>query len=144
MTKTERVQAFKEVCRKKGLKVTHQRLEIYSELLDSSDHPTVEKFYNRLKTKLPTASLDTVYRTLTTLEQHGLVSRVLTLNGPIRFEGRMEEHHHAVCKKCGSITDFYWKFPDKAALPDEILNWGKISKKSIVLHGLCEQCCLEK
>ena len=144
MTAVERLQIFEEVCRKEGLKITHQRLEIFKELLQSDDHPTVERLYVRLKTRLPTISLDTVYRTLTTLEQHGLIARVQTLENQARFEARMEEHHHAICKKCGKITDFYWEFPDKPGLPDEILNWGLIFKKSLTLHGLCTQCRHEK
>lgn len=140
MLTEEKLQAFEEVCRKVGLKITHQRLEIFKELLNSQDHPTVEKLYRRLQPKLPTISLDTVYRTLTTLEQHGLVSRVQSQESQARFEGKMEEHHHAICKKCGMITDFYWKFPDEEKLPREILNWGQIVKKSLTLHGLCEQC----
>jgi len=144
MSVEERLRDFEEVCRNEGLKKTHQRLEIFKELLKSNDHPTVERLYHRLQPKLPTISLDTVYRTLTTLEQHGLVVRVETEESQARFEGKMEEHHHAICKKCGGITDFFWKFPDEASLPDEILNWGQIMKKSLTLHGLCEQCRQEK
>ena len=136
----ERLQAFEEVCRREGLKMTHQRLEIYKELLNSQDHPTVEKLYQRLLPKLPTISIDTIYRTLTTLEQHGLVVRVQSQESQARFEGKMEEHHHAICKKCGKITDFNWEFPQEADLPGEILNWGKILRKNITLHGLCAQC----
>ena len=140
MSFEEQLQAFEEVHRKEGLKITHQRLEIFKELLNSKDHPTVERLYSRLRPKLPTISLDTIYRTLTTLEQHGLVSRVQTMESQARFEGRTDDHHHAICRRCGGITDFYWKFPDDASLPDEIMNWGEIMKKSLTLHGLCEQC----
>lgn len=141
---TERMHAFEKACRHSGLKITHQRLEIFKELLNSHDHPTAEMLYTRLKQKLPTVSLDTIYRTLTTLEQHGLVSRVQTVESLARFEGKMEEHHHAICRKCGRITDFYWQFPDDAGLPGEILRWGKIVRKSLTLHGLCGQCDQEE
>jgi len=144
MSVKEKLLTFEEVCRKEGLKITHQRLEIFKELLNSNDHPTVEKLYHRLQPKLPTISLDTVYRTLTTLELHGFVARVETGESNARFEGKMEEHHHAICKKCGKITDFFWKIPDEAIIPDEILKWGEISKKNITLHGLCRQCAQEK
>jgi Fur family peroxide stress response transcriptional regulator len=140
MSFEERLKAFKEMCRKEGLKITHQRLEIFKELLNSEDHPTVDTLYHRLLPKLPTISLDTIYRTLTTLEQHGLVARVQSEESQARFEGKMEEHHHAICKKCGKITDFCWNFSGEEELPDEILNWGKIFKKNITLHGLCKEC----
>ena len=140
MSDEERLHDFEEVCKKEGLKITRQRLEIFKELLNSHDHPTVEKLYNRLQPKLPTISLDTIYRTLTTLEKHDLVVRVETGANQARFEGRIEEHHHAICKKCGKITDFHWQFPDEANLPADILNWGQIVKKSLTLHGLCGQC----
>ncbi|KPK25388.1 MAG: Fur family transcriptional regulator [Desulfobacterales bacterium SG8_35_2] len=143
MSVEERFRNFEEVCKKEGLKITHQRLEIFKELLNSHDHPTVEKLYHRLLPKLPTISIDTVYRTLTTLEKHDLIVRVETGESQARFEGKIDEHHHAVCKKCRKITDFYWKFPGEAQLPDEILNWGQIVKKSLTLHGLCEQCIQE-
>ena len=143
MTTEERLSAFAEACRGAGLKVTHQRLEIFKELLKSSDHPTVEKLYSRLKTKLPTISLDTVYRTLSTLEQHGLVARVQSMESQVRFEGKTEEHHHVICKKCGKITDFLWQFFDEATLPTEIERWGRIEQKSITLQGLCQQCAQE-
>jgi len=143
-TLEEHLLAFEEIHRKQGLKVTHQRLEIFKELLNSNDHPTVERLYSKLKSKLPSISRDTIYRTLTTLEKHGLVSRVQTMESQARFEGKMEQHHHAICKKCGKITDFYLNFPDEAILPDEILNWGKISQKRITLFGLCKQCSREE
>ena len=140
MTVEERLREFEEVCRKEGLKITHQRLEVFKELLNSQDHPTVEKLYRRLLRKLPTISLDTVYRTLTTLEQHGLVTRVQTLESQARFEGRIDNHHHAICKNCGKITDFQWELLDAAALPDEIIKWGRIEQKNITLLGLCREC----
>ena len=136
----QRLQAFEEVCRKEGLKITHQRLEVFKALLNSQDHPSVEKLYRRLLRKLPTISLDTVYRTLTTLEQHGLVTRIQTQESQARFEGRIDNHHHVICKKCGKITDFHWALLDAAALPDEIVKWGRIEQKNITLHGLCKEC----
>jgi Fur family peroxide stress response transcriptional regulator len=136
----KRLRAFEEVCRREGLKITHQRFEIFVELLNSSDHPTVEKLYSRLKTKLPSISLDTIYRTLSTLEQHGLVTRVQTHESLARFEGRIDNHQHVICKKCGKITDFHWELLDAAALPDEIIKWGRIERKNITLHGLCQEC----
>jgi len=60
----ERLERFVDVCRQKGLKVTPQRLEIFRELAASEEHPTAETLFNGIKVRMPTVSLDTVYRTL--------------------------------------------------------------------------------
>ena len=59
----EQVKEFEVFCRSKGLKATHQRLEIFRELTGREDHPSAEMIYHSLHSKLPTLALDTVYRT---------------------------------------------------------------------------------
>ena len=76
---------FEEICRQKRLRVTPQRLEIYGEIACASDHPTAEILYQRLKDKMPSLSLDTVYRTLATLVNHNLVHRVEAGQNQARF-----------------------------------------------------------
>ena len=131
---------FENACRKADLKVTHQRLEIFKELAQAHDHPSAEMLYKRIITRLPTISLDTVYRTLATFEKHGLITRVQTVESQARFEAEMTRHHHAVCSKCGEITDFAWESFDAAQVPEELAGWGKISKRNAVLEGICTTC----
>ena len=69
---------FETACRKAGIKLTHQRREIYSELAASDDHPSAETLHRRLIQKIPMLSLDTVYRTLATFARHGLIHKVET------------------------------------------------------------------
>jgi len=136
----EKQEVFETACREAGLKLTHQRLEVFRELALSEDHPSVETLFGRLKKKLPTLSMDTVYRTLSTMEKHGLVSRVQTVESQARFEVDMEKHHHAICRQCGEITDFIWSSFDEASLPEEIQTWGDINKKNATIYGLCTKC----
>jgi len=133
-------EAFETACREAGLKLTHQRLEVFRELAEATDHPSVETLHNRLQKRLPTLSLDTVYRTLSTMEKHGLVSRVQTVESQARFEVDMEEHHHVICRQCGEITDFAWTSFDDTTLPEEMKSWGVIYKKNATLYGLCTKC----
>lgn len=131
---------FEQACRNIGLKLTHQRLEIFRELAVACDHPSAETLYKRLQKKMPTLSLDTVYRTLATLEKHRLITKVETVESQARFEADMDRHHHAICRQCGAITDFNWNSFDTAQLPEEISGWGKVDKKNITLHGICGKC----
>lgn len=139
-TLTRMVKEFEYACRKDDLKVTHQRLEIYRELARAKDHPSAEMLYKRIIKRLPTISLDTVYRTLATCEKHGLITRVQTIESHARFEAEMTNHHHAICRKCGAITDFTWDALDNLALPEELKGWGTVRKRSASLEGLCKTC----
>ena len=49
MTLQKKLEHFETACRGAGLKVTHQRLEIFRELAKTSDHPTAEALYKRLQ-----------------------------------------------------------------------------------------------
>ena len=144
MKETENLQkkmrAFEQACRAAGLKLTHQRLEIYRELAMSTDHPSAESLYKRLKKKLPTISLDTIYRTLSTLEEKNLIKRVQTVESQARFEAQMTQHHHLICDKCKQIIDFQWKGFDDAGLPEEVAQIGQIRNKNIILLGICREC----
>jgi len=131
---------FSAACRAAGLKLTHQRYKIYLELLQSSDHPAAEVLHKRLLLKMPSMSLDTVYRTLGTFEQHGLISRVQTVQSHARFEAKRQHHHHLICSGCNEIMDFQWEQFDQSKLPQEICAWGTITTKQVALYGVCSKC----
>lgn len=84
----EKMAAFEVVCKKAAMKLTQQRFEIFRELAMASDHPAAERLYKRLLKRLPTLSLDTVYRTLATLENYGLIRKIQTPESQARFEGK--------------------------------------------------------
>ena len=131
---------FEQACRDAGLKLTHQRLEIFRELAKAEDHPSAETLHKRLQKRLATLSLDTVYRTLATFEKNRLITKVETVESQGRYEADMDRHHHAICRQCGVITDFNWRAFDEVQIPQEISGWGWIDKKNITLHGICEKC----
>ena len=56
------------------LKVTPQRLAIYSYLINTTAHPSVETIYNDLKEEHPSLSLATVYKTVASLRDAHLVT----------------------------------------------------------------------
>ena len=131
---------FADACRKAGMRVTPQRLEIYRELMAATDHPSAEALHRRLRLKMPALSLDTVYRNLADLANRGLISKVETSQSLARFEANGLPHHHLICRTCGEIMDFQWPIIDNASLPDEIRDWGMIEHKNIVAYGVCRRC----
>jgi len=131
---------FESVCREIGLRLTHQRRELYRLLLQADDHPSAETLYERLRQEMPTISLDTVYRNLHTLEAHDLIARVPTGKSQARFEAKKFRHHHLMCSRCGKITDMQWETFDNSELPDYASFWGLVMDKQVTLTGICKEC----
>lgn len=136
----EQIDHFEETCREAGLKITHQRLEIFKELASRADHPSADMVYRSIKEKMPTVALDTVYRTLATFEHYGLIARVMAFDDHARFDADLYPHHHMVCTECGSIMDFCWEKLDGLDTPPEAGAWGSITHRHIVLRGICRDC----
>jgi Fur family transcriptional regulator, peroxide stress response regulator len=136
----EHLAVFERACRDAGLRLTHQRMEIYRELAESHDHPSVESLHQRLRRRIPTLSMDTVYRTLATFAGLRLINKVETVEAQGRYEVALNKHHHLICSRCNTILDFHWPAIDKASLPDGIGNWGRIDNKNVVVYGVCRKC----
>ena len=136
----DKIRLFRNICEKEGLKLTHQRLEILRELDKATDHPSAETIHMRVQARMPTISLDTTYRTLSTFERYGLASKVQVHEDRARFCGDPSPHHHLYCKACREIVDFPWDDLDGVNLPTEIAKWGHITSKTLILEGTCNKC----
>lgn len=136
----DQLTAFQDACRNADLRVTPQRLEIFKALAMASDHPSAELLHQRLVAKMPTLSLDTVYRTLGTFAGCGLINKVETFESQARYEVAQILHHHLICQQCKEIIDFHWQFIDEATLPEEVHAWGRIERKNVVAYGTCCKC----
>lgn len=136
----ELLAAFESACREAGLRLTHQRLEIFRELSQATDHPSAETLHQRLRRTIPTISLDTVYRTLATFSSHGLINKVETIESQARFEATTFRHHHLICSRCREIIDFQWPAIDEATLPEEVTPWGRVDTRNVVVYGVCKSC----
>ncbi len=133
-------EAFKAKCADAGLKITHQRLSIYLLLVESKDHPSAETIFSRLRGEMPTVSLDTVYRTCATFEEHGLIRRLKTVRSQARYEANLILHHHFICSSCGKVIDFEWPDFDRAVLPDNVLDLGSVTDRTAAISGTCGEC----
>jgi len=136
----DQIRIFKKICNKLGLKVTHQRLEIYNEISIARDHPSAEEVFKRIKRRLPTVSFDTVYRTLALFERYRVITRVSQVDDRTRYDSNMETHYHLVCRRCKKIQDFYWPGLDHLAVPVETEEWGLIEDRYMEFRGICRNC----
>ena len=136
----QRMARFEKVCRESGAKLTHQRMEIYREVAQAGDHPDVEKVFQNVRKRMPTVSMDTVYRTLWWLKDLGLI----TILGPprerARFDANLSRHHHFVCTRCGLTRDFYSDQFDTLKLPESVQSFGQVETMHVEVKGVCLEC----
>ena len=138
--KDNELQKIRKLCDQAGIKLTPQRLEIFKELLSHKDHPSAELIFKKLRRRLPTISLDTVYRTLATFDELGIIKRLNLSNARTLFDVNLHQHHHFICTRCKRVEDIYWPDFDKSNLPDSISDLGSIQARHLELHGICKQC----
>ena len=131
---------FEKTLRARGLRITHQRSEVFKALMKHPNHPTTENVFDQVRKTLRSISLDTVYRTIATFEEYGLIRRVHHLDSATRFDVNLSNHHHLVCKKCNQIEDFYWPDFDEMKPPHSVSDWGQVELKHVVIKGLCSKC----
>ncbi len=126
--------------REAGLKVTHQRLEIFREVARSREHPDAETIYRAVKRRMPTVSLDTVYRTLWLLMDLGLIGALGLPRERMRFDGNPRPHHHFLCTQCGLARDFYEEHFDHLPVPKEVKALGDTRRIYVEIRGICARC----
>jgi Fur family peroxide stress response transcriptional regulator len=131
---------FERACRAAGAKLTHQRTEIFREVARTGDHPDAEAVYRRVRARIPTVSLDTIYRTLWLLVDLGLIQTLGQGRDRTRFDANLDRHHHFVCVECGLTTDFYSTDLDELALPESLKEIGRAEVAHVEVHGLCLGC----
>lgn len=138
----QRVTFLADGLKRAGIKLTHQRLEIGREIAASGVHPDAETVFNGVRARIPTISLDTVYRTLHTLLDLGLIG---TLGFPLermRFDGNTARHHHFVCRRCGSVRDFTCEDYDQLQVPAAVSAIGAVDTTQVEFRGVCRNCSI--
>ena len=135
-----RIGRFTEACRRAGVKVTHQRTEIFREVAGSDEHPDAEAVYEGVRKRVVGLSRDTVYRTLATLELQGLIRRAEAYTGSSRYDANTERHHHFVCVKCGRIQDFTSGALNKLRIPKSVAALGTVESAHVQVRGVCAAC----
>jgi len=139
-----RMARFEAACRQAGLKLTHQRTEIYRELAATGEHPDAEAVYRAVRQRIPTISLDTVYRTLWRLTDLGLINTLELPHERQRFDANTEPHHHFVCRQCGYTRDIHRSSFRRPSVPRAARRLGNVETMHVEFRGLCPKCAGSK
>ena len=96
-----------ERCKSVGIRMTGQRQLIIKVLENSKDHPDVETLFERANKIDNKVSIATVYRTVRTLQNAGILEKLEFNDGRSRFEDAVRNHHdHLIDLDTGKVIEF--------------------------------------
>jgi Fe2+ or Zn2+ uptake regulation protein len=131
---------FRAICERAGLAVTHQRQVIYETLLAMRGHPSPEEVYSKVKTKISSVSLATVYKNIHLFIESGVFSEVSLHHGSLRVETNARPHYHLACTSCKSITDIDAEELGLASKARRLKGGFLAQRYAVDVLGLCQDC----
>jgi Fur family peroxide stress response transcriptional regulator len=134
-----KIKEFIDVLRRRGQKVTPQRIEIFK-IIKTSEHPTVEDIYQKVKASYPTVSPATVYKTIELLREIGEVQEISVINGKIQYETNMTPHINIHCLACGKVEDIFSEKIKESIGNLAAKSQYKIMGQSCNFFGYCPEC----
>lgn len=120
--------------------MTPQRIEIFREVAGRLDHPDAEAVLRGVRKRMPSVSLDTVYRTLALFRELGLVAARRPRRDSVRFDGRLDSHHHYVCTHCGKTWDLGAGAVKVRHAPEACDGLGTVDEACVEVRGTCRAC----
>lgn len=129
-----------EELRAVGLRTTAPRLAVLDVLTDHP-HAATETVVVAVRARLGTVSTQAVYDVLAALTRVGLVRRIEPAFSPARYERRVaDNHHHVVCRTCGSIADVDCVVGDAPCLDPSLAQGFDVDEAEVTFWGVCPGC----
>jgi Fur family transcriptional regulator, peroxide stress response regulator len=138
------LEQFRNRCASSGLAFTHQRQVIYRALMLAEDHPSPEGLYEQVRHEMPSISLATVYKTIKTFVELGLVREVSPEHATVRLDANLEPHHHFICLRCKVICDLREEDIEPVKLRRGLPKGFRAKRTAVEVLGLCDKCSREE
>jgi len=124
----------------RGFRMTPQRMAILHTLRRAGGHLSALEVYQRTRRDQPGLTETTVYRTLEFLAKNGFALAAHMGGGKLVYELTEENHHHLICRKCGSTIHI-----EPGALSNlyqslEVSTGYQLDSSHVTLFGLCPKC----
>lgn len=122
----------------KGLKITPQRVVILEAIYKLNNHPTADNIIEYIRESHPNIATGTVYKVLETLVANGLIKKVTTDKDIMRYDGKIENHHHLYSSGDDLIEDYKDEELDKLLqnhFKNKSINGFKIEDMVLQIRG---------
>lgn len=128
----------KEILREHGIQPSIQRVKVLEFLLKNRTHPSADEMYKALSAELPTLSKTTIYNTIESFKNKGIIKIINIDPNEIRVDAYTEPHAHFHCVKCGKVYDVDWNFQDLSGKRTK--EGHLIEFQEVYLQGICKNC----
>jgi Fur family ferric uptake transcriptional regulator len=126
--------------RGRGLRMTPQRQAIVSEVMRAQGHISPAAVARRVQDQMPGVNPSTVYRTLSLLEDLGILSHAHLEGGAEYHRAGEGGHVHLTCSRCGAEDDL--SLPEAESLEQLIRRHHgfRPDLTHFAISGLCAAC----
>ena len=130
---------LEQALRGAALRVTRPRLAVLT-AVHEHPHADTETVIGAARASLGELSHQAVYDVLRALTTAGLVRRIQPRGSLARYEARVgDNHHHAVCRSCGAISDVDCVVGHAPCLTPDGSTF-EVDEAEVVFWGRCPEC----
>ena len=122
-----------------GLQVTAQRLAVYR-AVRHTPHAMADDICQVVRSELGVISRQAVYDALNAMSEHGIVRRIQPAGSAARYEHRVDNHHHLVCRSCGNLVDIDCAVGKAPCLQAQHDHGYHIDEAEVIYWGVCPEC----
>src|SRR6185369_1790550 len=125
------------------LKVTPRRQEVMICLEGEQSSLSADEVWNRIRPRLGSVGLPTVYRILDELAEAGVVTRIFQSDRKQYYFlcSNREHHHHFVCETCRRVEDVEQCGLDGVSRDIAQRSGGRVTSHILQINGVCGTCC---
>lgn len=139
--KKGRLEQIIQALRKKGYRLSPQRLAILKILAQSKEHPSVAQIYALIRADFSTTSPATIYKNVSLLKSMGEVLELGFAKKSSRYDGyNPHPHPHVICTGCGRIVDPVYKAMSRLSREISRKTGFRITSHRLDFIGLCPEC----
>jgi Fur family ferric uptake transcriptional regulator len=129
-----------QLLRGAALRVTRPRVAVLTAVY-KHPHADTDSIIGVVREDLGEVSHQAVYDVLRALTAAGLVRRIEPSGSVARYESRVgDNHHHAVCRSCGAITDVDCAVGYTPCLTASHHHGYAIDEAEVIYWGVCPDC----
>jgi Fur family transcriptional regulator, peroxide stress response regulator len=128
---------IKNILSKNGIKPSLHRMKVLEYLMRMKNHPTVDTIYKNISGDIPTLSKTTVYNTLKTFQESGIVQAITIEDNEVKYDVTTEKHAHFKCNRCSQLFDLP---VDTKVLHLKSIGGHLIKESQLYFKGICKSC----